>query len=93
MSEGINLNHFAVGLIALVLTGTMARSDAPVYESAPIPKSASVNVDKPSYVAKSATAQISPQTGFEFIDTSFENASPLWYDFATDGTIIHSFVV
>ena len=87
MSEGINLNHFAVGLIALVLTGTMARSDAPVYESAPIPKSASVNVDKPSYVAKSATAQISPQTGFEFIDTSFENASPLWYDFATDGTI------
>ncbi|HTL18317.1 MAG TPA: M14 family zinc carboxypeptidase [Patescibacteria group bacterium] len=25
--------------------------------------------------------------GFEFIDTSFENASPLWYDFDTDGTI------
>lgn len=23
----------------------------------------------------------------EFIDTSFENASPLWYDFAADGTI------
>src|SRR5688572_32116577 len=23
----------------------------------------------------------------EFIDTSFENASPLWYDFAPDGTI------
>jgi Zinc carboxypeptidase len=26
-------------------------------------------------------------TGLEFIDTSFENASPLWYDFAADGTI------
>jgi hypothetical protein len=25
--------------------------------------------------------------GLDFIDTSFENASPLWYDFATDGTI------
>ena len=25
--------------------------------------------------------------GFEFIDTSFENASPLWYDYAPDGTI------
>ena len=25
--------------------------------------------------------------GFEFIDTSFENASPLWYDFDPNGTI------
>lgn len=25
--------------------------------------------------------------GFEYIDTSFENASPLWYDFAADGAI------
>jgi len=24
----------------------------------------------------------------EFIDTSFENASPLWYDFAPDGTVL-----
>ena len=27
-------------------------------------------------------------TGFEFIDTSFENASPLWYERATDGAIV-----
>jgi len=26
-------------------------------------------------------------SALEFIDTSFENASPLWYDFAADGTI------
>ncbi len=26
-------------------------------------------------------------TGFEFIDTSFENASPLWYEIADDGSI------
>jgi hypothetical protein len=27
-------------------------------------------------------------TGLEFIDTSFENASPIWYEQATDGTIL-----
>jgi lysophospholipase L1-like esterase len=27
-------------------------------------------------------------TGLEFIDTSFENASPLWYETAADGTIL-----
>jgi len=26
-------------------------------------------------------------TNLDFIDTSFENASPLWYDFAPDGTV------
>jgi hypothetical protein len=25
--------------------------------------------------------------GFEYLDTGFENASPLWYDFAPDGTV------
>jgi hypothetical protein len=29
----------------------------------------------------------SPPAGFGFIDTRFENASPLWYDFEPDGTI------
>ena len=28
-----------------------------------------------------------PDSGLEFIDTSFENASPLWHDVAEDGTI------
>ena len=26
-------------------------------------------------------------SGFEYIDTGFENASPIWYDFAADGAI------
>src|SRR6266851_5013358 len=35
-----------------------------------------------------STVQVSlPGPGLEFIDTSFENASPLWYDIAADGTI------
>ena len=28
------------------------------------------------------------ETGLEFIDTSFENASPLWYEVAPDGTVL-----
>lgn len=31
---------------------------------------------------------VPPSTGLEFIDTSFENASPLWYEQAVDGTIL-----
>ena len=29
-----------------------------------------------------------PGTGLEFIDTGFENASPLWYETAPDGTVL-----
>lgn len=28
------------------------------------------------------------KTGLEFIDSSIENASPLWYEFATNGTVV-----
>ena len=31
---------------------------------------------------------VRPLVGLEFIDTSFENASPLWYEQAADGTIV-----
>jgi Zinc carboxypeptidase len=38
-----------------------------------------------------AAGQQAPDTranpGLEFIDTSFENASPLWYEFADDGSV------
>lgn len=38
--------------------------------------------------AGSLSAQTEKQPeGFEFIDTSFENASPVWYDIDADGTI------
>jgi lysophospholipase L1-like esterase len=29
-----------------------------------------------------------PETGLEFIDTGFENASPLWYEAAPDGSVL-----
>src|SRR5262249_22659740 len=29
-----------------------------------------------------------PEGGLEFIDTGFENASPLWYESAPDGTVL-----
>ncbi len=44
---------------------------------------------------KGTTAGARPQkaaglkaSGLEYIDTGFENASPLWYDFADDGTVL-----
>src|SRR6266496_1388290 len=43
-------------------------------------------------VALAAEAAQSPVTitnrPLEFIDTSFENASPIWYEFAPDGTVL-----
>src|SRR4051812_46635682 len=52
----------------------------------------------PSFLLASLLATISaiavdtpaavPPDPVEFIDTSFENASPLWYEFAPDGTVI-----
>jgi hypothetical protein len=40
-----------------------------------------------SSVEHSTSTLESSNTPLDFIDTSFENASPLWYDFAPDGTI------
>lgn len=43
----------------------------------------------PAPVSAPSTFPIVPNsTGLEFIDTSIENASPLWYEQATDGTIL-----
>ena len=41
-----------------------------------------------SFTALAADAPIENKTGLEFIDTSIENASPLWYEFVPDGTIL-----
>ncbi len=41
-----------------------------------------------STTAFSADAAAAPAPPLEFIDTSFENASPLWYEFAEDNTVI-----
>jgi hypothetical protein len=37
--------------------------------------------------ASSGQVSVPAPDGFEFIDTSFENASPLWYDYAPDGAV------
>jgi hypothetical protein len=39
------------------------------------------------WMAFAADKPIANNTGLEFIDTSFENASPLWYEFAADNSI------
>lgn len=40
--------------------------------------------------AENPPAPAASDSGLEFIDTSFENASPLWYEFAADGTVVVS---
>lgn len=42
----------------------------------------------PSLLLSAATPYPPAPAGFEFIDTSFENASPLTYEFAPDGTVL-----
>ena len=41
----------------------------------------------PALLAAAHPVQITNRAAIEFVDTSFENASPLWYDFAADGTV------
>ena len=40
-------------------------------------------------LARPALAQPAPGAGLEFIDTSVENASPLWYDTVDDVVRVH----
>jgi hypothetical protein len=59
----------------------------------PAPKSGAPAKAPAAKTAKAASApSVSPivpnVAGVDFIDTSFENASPLWYEFATDGTVL-----
>ncbi|MBI5394907.1 MAG: peptidase M14 [Verrucomicrobia bacterium] len=42
----------------------------------------------PLETAETSTTPGASETGLEFIDSSFENASPLWYEFAADGTVV-----
>jgi hypothetical protein len=41
----------------------------------------------PALLAAAHTVQTTPRAAIDFVDTSFENASPLWYAFAADGTL------
>jgi hypothetical protein len=68
-----------LGLLAIAIA---TRSNAqPDTTAAPPPKSGPNS-------SPSASPIVPHSTGLEFIDTSFENASPVWYEQATDGTIL-----
>lgn len=49
-------------------------------------EASSAPMEKPGTPPSTAPFPL-PKMGLEFIDTSFENASPLWYEFAPDGTL------
>ncbi len=59
--------------LALVLTGPVCGADAPGEKTAP---------------AAAVQRAIPANTNLVFIDTSFENASPVWYEPTADGTIL-----
>lgn len=42
----------------------------------------------PAFAGEGRTIPAGSAAGFEYIDTSFENASPLWYEIAPDGTVM-----
>jgi hypothetical protein len=65
----------------LVLTG-MAGGATP----ACFADTASAAKERPATPPSAARSPL-PKTGLEYIDTSFENASPLWYEFASDGAV------
>jgi hypothetical protein len=49
----------------------------------------STNDATPVYLAAGTDSKLATHTnGLGFIDTSFENASPIWYDFLPDGTVL-----
>lgn len=47
-----------------------------------------VRVKEPARPVGSVVQSTDGPKDFEFIDTSFENASPLWYELASDGSIL-----
>jgi Zinc carboxypeptidase len=66
----------------LVATGAAGRAGAG-YGNEVDPRSRNQTNTPETPVISSA-----PRPGLEFIDTSFENASPIWYEVAPDGTIV-----
>jgi hypothetical protein len=47
-----------------------------------------INAAEPQKAAQAAPASNTNPTGLAFIDTSFENASPVWYEFQPDGVVL-----
>src|SRR5688572_16976154 len=71
----------AAGAVGLALSAMAWGADAA--------KSLNFAAPAPTPASAPSTFPIVPSsTGLEFIDTSFENASPIWYEQATDGTIL-----
>src|SRR5688572_1935021 len=69
----------------IVILGCLGIAMVNPLRGQPIPAPAS----PPATASTAGSFPIVPHsTGLEFIDTSFENASPVWYEQATDGTIL-----
>jgi hypothetical protein len=78
----------AINIAAMLVTATspaaIADSPALALELNAVSVSAPINALGD---VKASAAPAIPESGLDFIDTSFENASPLAYEIASDGTI------
>lgn len=85
--RGISLVVFAALSVAAAVSPAAAASSTASNRSAVEPASLTpANPALPAAAPSVSTGSI-PPSGFEFINTGFENASPLWYEFAPDGVI------
>lgn len=66
-------------LAVCIALAVLAISPSALSDSDPVPSAKNAAADPPGPGDQNG--------GFEFIDTSFENASPLWYEIADDGSI------
>jgi hypothetical protein len=73
---GVRLLRIFAMILLLGLAVRLEAASAPVGKAAPIASPGAV-----------AAPRVTNSSGLEFIDTSFENASPVWYEEAEDGTI------
>ena len=88
MSDIINITRHPLARIALFVSATVAAAAADSSSLAPDQKLPAGGASNATPAVAANPGLLSPPPGgLEFVDTSFENASPLWYDFAPDGTI------
>jgi hypothetical protein len=82
----VSKTALALLLWALALPAADAQTTATNLAASDSASSASTNAAA-RQKTRSAPRPPASATGREFINTGFENASPVWYEFASDGTI------
>jgi hypothetical protein len=85
-AQGMNMLNFVA--LALLLAASMeAGAETTPAGSRPLHIASSSASPAAARAETLTTPAPLPETGLEFISTGFENASPVWYELASDGTV------